>query len=658
MRLLRILTTGVQEVLASAARVVDKVRVVLTRSDGYIDESFLENAETWNIVAGDYVTRTTEQTVTGEKTFTEPVTVEHSVTGRNINVLPFSPTANAHLWFRKQDNSQQGLLYWDRGGDQMILRSYKDGSFSGVQTILAQDAVRWNVPGLSNGMHLTATGLGIGTTSPGTRLHVDGQAWAHYYRAIGNLTPTGSRLSWGWSQDNNYGWIQTFGGGALALNPLGNNVGIGTANPEDALTVAGTGSFTGGVKQDLPGRYLMFRNPVGRVTNQASRTGVIVLRMPNTDNAFVNARIVIQRNYHHPIIVEAGGYFRAANENWINTWVRVTQSTGSRTVKKVYFTVDSDFRACIILDSDNAASPWLSDWNSYPSLTVDQLYIGWTAADGDTDWKQVGNYSIYWEDTEAGFNTLTDKFSAERTSASENWHDVWDSNNLPDPARLSGSESFSKGHGKSISDFNAVNGSDDAWNQPSNATLRLKEVNNALAVLVSGESNDRKALIQMGHDSPNFASASFGNALCLQPFSGRVGVGTASPQHKFHVDGVAAAPTIRHLSTDPAWYFQWTTQTIQLPGGGITDSFLQLSNRTGEAIAQFYEGAGTAVFFDGVFANGFFSNNSSWNVQLGVNNGRMRCSGAGNGMIVTSPDGNTTKLIGIDNSGNIEVRDP
>ena len=38
----------------------------------------------------------------------------------------------------------------------------------------------------------------------------------------------------------NYSWVQSHGSKPLAINPVGNNVGVGTANPQAKLDVAGS----------------------------------------------------------------------------------------------------------------------------------------------------------------------------------------------------------------------------------------------------------------------------------------------------------------------------------------------------------------------------------------------------------------------------------
>jgi hypothetical protein len=91
---------------------------------------------------------------------------------------------------------------------------------------------------LSNGL------VGIGTTTPGAKLQIiNGNQDANGNTLI--LGPTGqSNLRLGYHQ--NYSWIQSHGSKPLAINPIGNNVGIGTTNPLTKLDV------NGGLRAQLP----------------------------------------------------------------------------------------------------------------------------------------------------------------------------------------------------------------------------------------------------------------------------------------------------------------------------------------------------------------------------------------------------------------------
>lgn len=79
--------------------------------------------------------------------------------------------------------------------------------------------------------------VGIGTTTPGGKLNIIDS----FQNAIGTTLILGStdasNLRLGYDQE--YSWIQSHGGKPLAINSLGNNVGIGTTDPKQQLVVNG-----------------------------------------------------------------------------------------------------------------------------------------------------------------------------------------------------------------------------------------------------------------------------------------------------------------------------------------------------------------------------------------------------------------------------------
>lgn len=85
-------------------------------------------------------------------------------------------------------------------------------------------------------------GVGIGTSSPEESLHVTGVV-----RVKGNSAPTGAGdgLQLGGLAEG-YQWIQSYNDRPLALNPLGNAVGIGINQPTFTLHVNGSAGKPGG----------------------------------------------------------------------------------------------------------------------------------------------------------------------------------------------------------------------------------------------------------------------------------------------------------------------------------------------------------------------------------------------------------------------------
>lgn len=80
--------------------------------------------------------------------------------------------------------------------------------------------------------------VGIGTTSPAGPLHILAPALEP---PVG-LPAAQNGLLLGLQSTAGYKWIQSYGG-ALALNPKGNNVGIGTTSPGATLHVSSARDF-------------------------------------------------------------------------------------------------------------------------------------------------------------------------------------------------------------------------------------------------------------------------------------------------------------------------------------------------------------------------------------------------------------------------------
>src|SRR5205085_11815757 len=76
-------------------------------------------------------------------------------------------------------------------------------------------------------------GVGINTNDPRGPLHLLGTA-----APPAGLAANNNGLLLGSNGTASYKWIQSYGG-SLSLNPAGNNVGIGTIAPGQALSVAG-----------------------------------------------------------------------------------------------------------------------------------------------------------------------------------------------------------------------------------------------------------------------------------------------------------------------------------------------------------------------------------------------------------------------------------
>ncbi|MFN0085729.1 MAG: tail fiber domain-containing protein [Blastocatellia bacterium] len=151
-------------------------------------------------------------------------------------------------------NERRGALFFATAGDfnHAIYNNYSNIDGEGVW-----DGAKWNVlSGLNvrvgagnarkSALMIDGSGnVGIGATGPQAKLQI-----LHANQdANGNaliLGPTDqSNLRLGYHQD--YSWVQSHGSKPLAINPLGNNVGIGTTAPITKLQVIGDLLVTGRV---------------------------------------------------------------------------------------------------------------------------------------------------------------------------------------------------------------------------------------------------------------------------------------------------------------------------------------------------------------------------------------------------------------------------
>ena len=125
----------------------------------------------------------------------------------------------------------------------------------------------------SEKMRIDSSGnVGIGTTAPATKLHVNGDIGA--YTSDWVATVSGSRLLMKTfaNTGDTYSLIQAqdVGGNsnnALALQPYGDNVGIGTTSPSAKLDVNGAFYVTGntGLPNGVAPLAMQFTSPTGRI---------------------------------------------------------------------------------------------------------------------------------------------------------------------------------------------------------------------------------------------------------------------------------------------------------------------------------------------------------------------------------------------------------
>ncbi|MDW3197035.1 MAG: hypothetical protein R8G66_31950 [Cytophagales bacterium] len=114
-------------------------------------------------------------------------------------------------------------------------------------------------------IHKSTGDIGIGTTSPGAKLHVVNQAQDSNGNTLILGPGGGAQLRLGYG--TNYSWIQAHGGKPLRINELGNNtivnlsgglVGIGTSAPTQKLSVNGKINAEEIILEDVAGADFVF----------------------------------------------------------------------------------------------------------------------------------------------------------------------------------------------------------------------------------------------------------------------------------------------------------------------------------------------------------------------------------------------------------------
>lgn len=151
----------------------------------------------------------------------------------NVGIGADKPGAKLHV--------VGSVLFTSGGGPEFGAVSLGDANH-GIKSTIGDGVTifSYQVP---IGIHLKqVTGnVGIGTNIPNAKLQIINQN----QDANGNTLILGpvaqSHLRLGYNTE--YNWIQSHGGKPLAVNPLGNNVGIGTTTPLNKLQVIAPGGF-------------------------------------------------------------------------------------------------------------------------------------------------------------------------------------------------------------------------------------------------------------------------------------------------------------------------------------------------------------------------------------------------------------------------------
>lgn len=184
--------------------------------------------------AGNVGVGQTNPVFTLDTTGTARVTSNLVVGGQSTPTTPFWIQKNAASGISGTAQSAwrgQALLT-DANGTQFL--SIGSDQTNAVSFLQAYGA------GVNKPLSLQPNGgnVGIGTTSPGYTLDVSGiiRATSNIYLGAGGTGGTGTTID----SFSTYQRIQSWNSLPLAINPLGNNVGIGTASPQTTLDVNGS----------------------------------------------------------------------------------------------------------------------------------------------------------------------------------------------------------------------------------------------------------------------------------------------------------------------------------------------------------------------------------------------------------------------------------
>ena len=216
---------------------------------------------------------------------------------------------------------------------------------------------------LNGSLKVTGDSETVGNQKVGKNLDVTGKVViAHESQdANGDALSIGTTLRLGYHLQ--YGWIQSHNQKPLAINPLGNNVGIGTTDPQDVLEVIATDNgkaLTLRGRADKTSPMLTFVNP-----DNANAT-VFTPR----DNNILN----IEYGGETPLKIESSGKVIISGETSVGNKLTIGETLHLNGAKKVAFS-----------DEDISNNLKLQLWSGY-GLGINSGTLFY-AADGNHSWR-------------------------------------------------------------------------------------------------------------------------------------------------------------------------------------------------------------------------------------------------------------------------------
>ena len=287
---------------------------------------------------------------------------------------------------------------------------YADSGDLGLKAVAGTGNVRIYAGGAgSERMRITSAGnVGIGTTSPGTKLTISasnsGAVNNNTLRFVDTDVTTQTNQSFGKiefeTKDTNNPGVNAFinafaegtgGTGALSFGTGSGGstermriassgyVGIGTTNPIAKLDVSGAIRSSHAVYNDINGIRLI--NPGGGSGNSLGNSGTvgaIKISLPQSWTSTMMRMSIKVYNYSEEksFTVHCGGYNHGSSSSWINEFAYIESSSSEDLNFTVRFGYDSNNKCCIYIGELN--STWY-----YPKVFVTDFQAGFNNTTGD-----------------------------------------------------------------------------------------------------------------------------------------------------------------------------------------------------------------------------------------------------------------------------------
>lgn len=165
----------------------------------------------------------------------------------NVGIGTTSPTSlltvfgdnRSALTLQSSDNTlNHGLAFQNNGGNYTWNIFRTDAGSNDADLVFAGGSSTTNINSVTERMRINKDGeLGLGTSSPTSLLHINGTPPANANSGHIQIQESTSSNTMMLGRTQTYGFAQTQNSEPLAINPLGNNVGIGTTAPNQLLHI-------------------------------------------------------------------------------------------------------------------------------------------------------------------------------------------------------------------------------------------------------------------------------------------------------------------------------------------------------------------------------------------------------------------------------------